>query len=453
MIDSLKSFISCPWHLNRQWAILFLLLLTEDLAAEMVQSEVRLQPGREGTVWVGQELELNLELWTSGVSFRGQQFSLPQISGAYLLQADSSTIKLNENRDGQDWQGLRYSLLLYPQRAGRIEVPSFVVNFSASDSFVGDFEPFSFSSAPLVVEVTSPPGMDPGSLLVTTSDFSLESSWEPALSGQEPLQLKTGDALHLRIKRRAADVPAMVFAPLPEFTIDGLRAYPKAPAVNDRVNRGELEGMRTDSLTFICEQVGTYRVPDMRFQWWNPVQQRLNEEVVPGIEFVVVPNPAYGDSQPITSEEVQRAVPIRKMIISFALLTLLFFVARWFTPRFKSWLQKNRAERESGEDWAFRQLLQACNSGDAVKAYQASCLWLSRLPSRSALSTLHQLAQQSGNRELEAESERLQNAVASGSGSGWQGRRLGELLGKIRVEINQTSEVRNKLPPLNPVSG
>ena len=127
---------SIPKYAGPGILALTLLMISDGiLASDNLQGEIRLQPAREGTVWVGQELELNLDLLSTGFSFGGQHFNLPEVSGAYLLQADSSTVKLSEQRDGETWQGLRYSLLLYPQREGQLSVPSFEVSFTASAGY------------------------------------------------------------------------------------------------------------------------------------------------------------------------------------------------------------------------------------------------------------------------------------------------------------------------------
>ena len=57
-------------------------------------------------MWVGQKLELNLELWSTGYSFGDQLFVLPEISGGYLMQADSTTVKLSESRAGVQWHDM-----------------------------------------------------------------------------------------------------------------------------------------------------------------------------------------------------------------------------------------------------------------------------------------------------------------------------------------------------------
>lgn len=274
--------------------LLGLLLLPGVLAAaDQVEGDIRFAPAREGVSWVGQELELNLELWSNAFSFGDQLFILPEVRGGFLLQADSSTIKLSETRGDVQWQGLRYTLLLYPQRAGQLEVPPFEVQFTARAGFGSEPALFQLETPELLIGARLPPGVEPGSLLVTTDSFTMDSSWSPPVPADGPLELKVGDALRLEVTRQAQDVPGMVFAPLPEFSIDGLAAYPDPPTVNDQVNRGSLTGQRTDVVTFICERSGHYMLPELRFQWWDPAQEVLSERVIASLQLDVVENPVY----------------------------------------------------------------------------------------------------------------------------------------------------------------
>jgi hypothetical protein len=232
-------------------------------------------------------------LWSTGLSFGDQLYVLPEVKGGYLIQSDSSTVKLNETRGNVQWQGLRYTLLFYPQRSGRLEVPSFEVQFTARADFGSEPERFQRHTPTIAIDARLPPGAESGELLVTTDSFSMEASWTPPVHADGPLELKVGDSLRLEITRQAQDVPGMVFAPLPGFSIDGLAAYPDPPQVNDRINRGSLTGNRTDSVTFICERAGSYTIPELKFQWWDPAQEVLSERVTPSLELAVADNPAY----------------------------------------------------------------------------------------------------------------------------------------------------------------
>jgi len=262
-------------------------------ARAALQGEVRFAPAQDESVWVGQEVELYLELWSDGLSFGDQQFVLPEVPGGYLLQGDSSTVKLTEVRQGTTWQGLRYTFFLYPQTAGRLRVPAFEVGFTARAGFGADPTEFRFQTRPVEVEARLPPGARPGDLLVTTREFAMQARWDRDLPSEGPLQLLTGDALALEVRRRAADVPGMVFSPLAAPEIDGLGVYLATPRLEDQVNRGELSGQRIDRITFVCEKAGVYEIPPWRFQWWDPERQELSEKVIAALPLEVSVNPAY----------------------------------------------------------------------------------------------------------------------------------------------------------------
>ncbi len=298
-------------------------------ASGSLQGEIRFAAERQGAVWLGQEVELYLDLWSDGFSFGDQLFVVPEVKGGYLLQADSNTVKLNEKRDGVAWQGLRYTLLFYPQRAGRLEVPSFEVRFSARAGYGSEPSGFQFQTPALFVEARLPPGADGGGLLVTSTSFTMEASWTPGQTGDGPLDLKTGDAVTLEVTRRAQDVPGMVFSPLPEFSIDGLGAYPDAAQVNDRINRGSLTGERTDSVTFICEREGNFEIPEMRFQWWDPEQEVLAEKVIPAQELAVAANPAYAGGAARVPSSAGKWLNWKSVVVVIAGVLLLVYPGRW----------------------------------------------------------------------------------------------------------------------------
>lgn len=433
----------------------FLLLLTAAgaLAAdhsEALQGEIRFQAEDREIRWAGQQLELHLELWTDGFSFADQLFVIPEVKGAYLLQPDASTVKLSENRDGVPWQGLRYTLLLYPQKGGTLQVPSFDVSFSARAGFGTEPASFRYSTPPLGIEIRMPPGVEPGSLLVTTGTFSMESSWTPRANPDGTAELKVGDAMTLNVTRRAQDVPGMVFSPLPDFTINGLGIYPASPEVNDRVNRGALSGERTDSVTFIYEREGTYRIPEIRFQWWDPGREQLAEKKVSSLELVVVANPAWTGAT--AGSAATERVPFgwnRALIIGGALL-LVALGGYVGLPRVRRYLQNRRDLIESGESWAFRKVRQACQSGNPIVAYRAITLWLSRVESLRPGATLMEMAEHSGSDELKKEATALQERVASGLTKEWTGLRLAQLLAQSREGMGQPSEASHVLQALNP---
>jgi hypothetical protein len=203
--------------------------------------DISIEQDRE--VWAGQQITLNLDLKTNGFSFSNIHFNLPEVSGAFLMQTDTTTIKLTRKIDGRDWQIIRYPLALYPQTADRLQIPPIDVRFTTSARFGSEEKAFEFKTDPLELTVNLPPGAKPGELIVTTTSFELEHDWQPATGAAN-----IGDAVTLTVNRRAGDISAMLLPPLPVFQADGLAAYPQAPDVSDKTDRGDLTGTYRERL-------------------------------------------------------------------------------------------------------------------------------------------------------------------------------------------------------------
>jgi len=319
------------------FAIVLALLVLSAPARAQQEAEVRILAARDDAAWVGAEIPVYLELWTNAMSFSDQAFLLPEVSGAWLLQADSSTVKLSERRQGSTWQGLRYTLSLYAQRAGTLEVPSFEVRFATRAAFGAEPVRHEFTTGPLSVEARLPPGVKTGGMLVTTSAFDFDGGWEPSVSeGEAALELQTGDALVLTIKREAKDVPGMAFSPLPVMEIEGLGIYPDPPRIDDRVNRGDLTGSRIDRVTVVCEQPGSHVLPELVFQWWDPATETLRRAGVAAMNLEVTENMAWGSANTGEADRNGAArwlswwwVPVLGVLLWWPGRVLFGILARW----------------------------------------------------------------------------------------------------------------------------
>ena len=64
-----------------------------------------------------------------------------------------------------------------------------------------------------------------------------------------------------------------------------------------------------------------------------------------------------------------------------------------FRRQIKDWWQGRMLARQSGEPWAFEQVIRTCNAGSASEAYEAISLWLTRLAPPLAAATLTRLAE------------------------------------------------------------
>lgn len=394
-------------------------------------------------LWAGQQVTLNLDLKTTGFSFSNSHFNLPEISGAFLMQTDSTTIKMTEKTDGQDWQIVRYPLALYPQKSGQLEIPPISVRFTTSAGFGSPEKAFEFETRALELTVRLPPGVKAGELVVTTSSFELEHEWQP-FSGAT----KTGDAFTLKVSRLAGDISAMLLPPLPVFRTDGLAAYPQAPEVSDKTDRGDLTGVRTDSITWVVEKPGAYEIPGIRFQWWDPLSLELKQQVIPGLSMDIAA--AASDETPATTAMESEQKSSLMLYLLILVITVLSVYALWLG------LRRGRLDQyPDHEKTTFTRLEQACKNGQAGQTYSAIHAWLEfsspAATDNSHTLTLNDFASGWGDRQLAAELKNLQTALVS-SAREWQGDTLLSSLQRIRRKINQQKAGQSKahLVPLNP---
>jgi len=430
---------------HAQLIVLTGLLLPLSLFAQDkgVKADVAISIQQDQETWAGQQVTVNLDLKSTGYSFSNSHFNLPEVSGAFLMQTDTTTIKFSENIDGETWQVIRYPLALYPQIAGQLEIPPIGVRFTTSAGFGSPEKGFEFQTKPLQLAVTSPPGVKEGDLVITTTSFKLNHDWQPQ-SGTA----QTGDAFTLTVTRRARDISGMLLPPLPVFQAEGLAAYPQAPGVSDKTNRGELTGERTDSIIWVVEKPGAYDIPGIRFQWWDPANRELKQQIVPGLHLEIPPSPA----DKATANGAQKPGHSGKNYLWLLAVGITVLIAGFLWFRFGPGAARQTVETEKS---AFTSLQRACRSNNAALTHSALHAWLAwTAPAFSPNlppTTLGGFARACDDAQLTTETERLQEALIS-TGSTWQGSGLLSALQRIRDKIDTQNSVQSKahLAPLNP---
>ena len=406
-----------------------------------VKAGVRISIEQDQDIWAGQQVTLNLDLRTTGFSFSNSRFNLPEVSGAFLMQTDTTTIKLTENVDGRDWQVVRYPLALYPQKAGQLEVPSINVRFSTAAGYGSEEKAFEFQTRPLELNINFPPGAKPGELVVTTTSFELEHEWQPATGPS-----KTGDAVTLTVSRRAGDISAMLLPPLPVFRTEGLASYPKTPEINDKTDRGDLTGVRVDSITWVVEKPGTYEIPGIRFQWWDPDNRELKQQIVPGLSLDILPS---------EEESVVGTVKNNKQSSGNSWPILFLFLTGLTGILWLRFGRKPTVQQINDEKSAFAELQKACKNNQASQAHSAIhnwiASWASTSNSQKRPATLTEFAGMLNDDHLATELRRLQEALVSSKGD-WRGDGLLGALQSARRKIHQrkTDQSKSSLVPLNP---
>jgi hypothetical protein len=411
-------------------------------------AKVRTSLGTKGDVWVGQRVTLVVELLAPGTFAGAPAFDLPAVPGVLILKPEDRPTLGTEDADGTTYTVQRHEFAVYPQRAGAVTIPAFPVRFESSAGFGRPTTPQRVTTIPVTFTAKRPPGTDGLATVVTTRDLTVKEDWKP-----EPGPAKVGAAFTRTITVEARDVPGMA---LPAFRCDppdGLRAYPKPPAVEDHVERGDLTGRRVETETYVCEKAGKYTIPAFSLAWWDPDDQTVKQARLPGRVFEVSapPEPTAPAATPAppsprrTWEWVVGGLAVLTAVAAAAWRPGPAILARWRRHR------QATAESEAAYFAAFRR---ACQSGDAPAVHRALLAWLYRfVPDGPA--TIDEFAARAGDPELADRLTSLQAVVfgppacrANWSADGLDRRvaaARSRLLGAARGPV-----ARAALPPLNP---
>ncbi len=218
-------------------------------------------------------------------------------------------------------------------------------------------------------------------------------------------------------------------------------------AVADRVDRGDLTGRRVETVPYVCERPGAYALPALALAWWNPEEQALSRERLPGRTFAVTAPPAPPPAAPAPAPPHGSRAPA---VIATALVVATAF-AWWLAPALRTRWQTFRATVAASEGAAFAAFHRACATGDARAANRALTAWLDRFPIDDSVPTVASVAARAGDPELTAQLAALQSAALGPKPSPWSPHDLARCVAAARSRLARRPRRRvDVLPPLNP---
>lgn len=376
---------------------------------------------------VGQPVRIDVEVLFPGEMPRPPRVALGEVPGAQVMRFESQATTIRETIGGQDHVGQSFEFVVFPRRGGPIEVPAAKVTLLDQTG-----EPAgSAQGRPMRFTAAVPPGIDPSGPVLAAARVEAGESWSPDPASAS---FKAGGAITRTIRRRAAGVPALGMAEFRFAAPDGVRVYVDPPEIDDKVNRGEVEGVRTDKATYVFERPGTYVLPGLSQPWWDTARKQARSEPLAGATITVLASDAAGGGP---------AAPGGGWIaIAAGLAVLLALLAA--RRRLAALLHRRRDRHRASVAFARKVLMETAPGGDAAATCSALGIWLQRLPAtaREAVGK---------DPHIRALHEKLDRALFGPDGS-WSARD-GALLAQSLAQLPASGERRAAepaLPPLNP---
>ena len=217
----------------------------------------------------GQKAQLIVEIATDSWFSGGTRITVPEVPGLVILQNEAFASNATEVRDGKTWVLQRWTLDVFPQRAGEFRIPALKMRLKVNAGREGDIEGELFAPATPFQSIR-PAALETAASWVAAPEFTVEQQFDRALDS-----LQVGDAFERQITFDATDTMAMMLPVATSEEIDGLAAYPAPPQLEDRNNRGETRAQRVQTISYVAEQPGEFVLPAQEYFWWNTAANKL----------------------------------------------------------------------------------------------------------------------------------------------------------------------------------
>jgi hypothetical protein len=323
------------------------------------------------SVTVGQPVTLTVDVYVPSFFTGAPRFPQLEVKDAVVVFIDEGT-NLTQRMGQQEYAGQRRSYKIYPQREGDFVVPDFAVKVS----YTGEDGPTRVATPAKggSFHATIPAGARGVDHFLATSSLQVQADTDRPLT-----ELRTGDSFTRTITLSAADAFAMMLPPLAFPAVDGLAVYPAQPKVADRGGERDEPRVaeRVESVTYVLQEPGSYRLPPAEIAWWDTRSQTLRRASVPELDFSVQERAEARAEIPLPPDPgEQPAAPDR-------------------------WRPLREALRRFGPAALVARVAEAARSGRPKELLAATYRWLDRRPrTANDAARLDRFVQQSGDPDL-----------------------------------------------------
>jgi len=349
--------------LSRKFIQLFLLLCLFSINIFAIDGKIRVFIKSKDTVYTSQKVTVSIELLSDAFSITDAKITFPP-SNKYIVQAPQSAAYLDQDEiDGDDWQVAHYEYAVYALQAGKIEIPSVSVSFSASMGYGQPKKEFALKSDTLHFDVKAPAGIKNNQFVLVTDNYTLISERKP-----DKIQLIVGDAIELSITQKAHAVPDILLKPMDYKSNAMLRVYDKEPELKSGL-KGKYDVSRTDRFTFVASGEGNVTIPSLETVWWNSKTKKVQVEKIPEMTFEILADPQIA----IDAKKAQQKERLIYLAVTSFLLIMFYII---FASKVRGYVFERKRVYALSEEGRFKTLLERCHDSNATKVYHTFYDWL-----------------------------------------------------------------------------
>jgi hypothetical protein len=325
------------------------------------------------SVYVQEPFRITIRVLTKTWYTAPLDFDNIQIPSAFILPFDRTQPGMFTVGNTQ-YAGLEFYYIVFPYKAGNFTIPPIHIVATTPPEGSSESRKVTLTTAPQKIVVRDVPASLKTESWFVAKGVNISERWNKSLRN-----LKVGDVIVRTITINASGTLPQFIPEVAKEKPEWASIYPDDAELEDTRDENDANGRRVESITYLLEKAGDFKIPPVNVTWWNPNNSRKYEKSTVALDIHIKENPNLGilttlkdslkTTQKITKPPEQKKGPYLIYgipwywfcLYALVALAVLYVVIR-LTASLIKWLVQKRHNYLNSEQHWFTQFMRSSNT-------------------------------------------------------------------------------------------
>jgi hypothetical protein len=330
------------------------------------------------SVYVQQPFRVTIRVLTKTWYTAPLDFDNVQIPSAFILPFDRTQSGMFTVGDKQ-YAGLEFYYIVFPYKAGTFTIPPIHIVATTPPEGSAESRKVTLTTPPQKIIVRDVPASLKTDNWFVAKGVNISERWNKSLRN-----LKVGDVIVRTVTIDASGTLPQFIPEVAKEKPDWASIYPDDAELQDTRDENDANGRRIETITYLLEKAGDFKIPPIKVTWWNPNNSRKYEKSTVSLSIHIKENPNLGILTTLkdslkTSQKLAKPPEKKKgpyliygipwywfSLYALLAIAVLYVLVRHVISLIKWIIQKRRNYLNSEPHWFNKFMRSSNNSGKVI---------------------------------------------------------------------------------------